>query len=130
MAANLRWRSEVMWDGRESAPGRSLNAALIQQASNAVTSHSAVPSSPAAALVQAVVNFELGQFAAQSSDNTAGALDAAGATGGPRNLAKQNFTPGANEPFTANGGGGPPPAAVFNLYSAPGKASPGQTPLA
>lgn len=118
MAAKLRWQSEVMWDGRESAPGRSLNAALIQQASNAVTSHSAVPSSPAVALLQAVVNFELGQFAAQSSNNTADALAAAGATGGPRNLAKQNFTPGANEPFTANGGGGPPPAAVFNLYSA------------
>lgn len=117
MAANLHLLSEVMWDGRESAPGRSVRGALLLQASHAIVGHAAATGVPAAATLNALVNFETGQFSAQQSDTLAGSLSTAGATGGPTALAAVRFVAGGNPPFRADGSGGVPPQPVFSLFA-------------
>jgi hypothetical protein len=62
---------------------------------------------------EAGANFLLGLFFAQSRDNWAGPLDAAGAKGGPANLAAQPFALGANDLQSATF-----TRKVFDLYDA------------
>jgi hypothetical protein len=64
-------------------------------------------------------SFEIAQFGAQTNDTAAGALNAAGALGGPLNLSRQPFSLGVNDPFGATASSpGFPPAPVFTLYAA------------
>ena len=96
--ANLAFISGVMWDGRESAAGRAIREDLIQQARAAVVSHAqGVP--PAEAQLAAIVDFELGLFAAQALDRVAGSLSVQDARGGVRPLAVQPFCIGINDPL-------------------------------
>ncbi len=119
MSANLAFLSTVMWDGRATFDGQSINSDLVSQANTAVLGHSAATKAATATQLQNIVAFELGQFTAQISDAKAGALDAAGATGGTTALARQAFSAGANDPFGATGtGNGVPPQPVFTLYTA------------
>jgi hypothetical protein len=107
-ATNLSFLTTVMWDGRESAKGQSLTADLTQQATDATTGH-AQGTAPSAEQLQRIVAFETALFTAQSFDFSAGSLTAARATGGPKNLASQNFYVGINDVL-----GGDPTGAVFN----------------
>jgi hypothetical protein len=108
-----------MWDGRESLTGSSIPADLIHQAGDAVTTHEGTSSVPAASVLQSMESFEIAQFGAQTSDTAAGALNAAGALGGPLNLSRQPFSLGVNDPFGASASSqGFPPAPVFTLYTA------------
>jgi cytochrome c peroxidase len=117
--ANLTLLSTVMWDGRESLAGSSIPADLIHQAGDAVTTHEGTSSVPSASVSQAMEIFESAQFAAQTNDTAAGALNAAGAFGGTLNLSRQPFSPGTNDPFGAAASNpGIPPARVFTLYTA------------
>jgi cytochrome c peroxidase len=68
-----------MWDGRETS--------LSQQAIDATLIHAQAANPPSAAQIAAIVAFETAHFTAQSVDNTAQALNDAGATGGPVALA-------------------------------------------
>lgn len=96
--ANIAFISGVMWDGRESAAGRAIREDLIQQARAAVVSHAqGVP--PAEAQLDAIVDFELGLFAAQALDRVAGSLSVQDARGGVRPLAAQPFCIGINDPL-------------------------------
>ena len=96
--ANVAFISGVMWDGRESAAGRAIREDLIQQARSAVVSHAqGVP--PAKAQLDAIVDFELGLFAAQALDRAAGSLSVQDARGGVRSLAAQPFCIGINDPL-------------------------------
>jgi hypothetical protein len=64
-------------------------------------------------------SFEIAQFGAQTTDAAAGALNAAGALGGPLFLSQQSFSLGVNDPFGASTAtAGEPPAPVFTLYTA------------
>ena len=72
-AANVKFLSAVMWDGRESKPGQAIRDDLIGQVVTAVTGH-AQGAPPAPAQVHAIVDFELGLFAAQAVDRAAGSL--------------------------------------------------------
>lgn len=114
---NLQFLSGVMFDGRETiAP---LNNAqtfmtnlitdLSHQAIDATNTHAQAANPPTPDQVSAMVNFELGLFTAQHSDNLAGNLDAQGALGGPVNLSGQGFYPGINDSL-----GGDPNGAAFN----------------
>jgi cytochrome c peroxidase len=107
-AANMRFAASIMWDGRETAPDRTLQDALAFQAANAAMLHGQMSAPPTPAQIQQIVQFEVGLFTAQSADLAAGRLDAQGARGGPRNLARQRFYPGINDPF-----GGDPTGAHF-----------------
>jgi cytochrome c peroxidase len=117
--ANLTFLSTVMWDGRESLTNASIPADLVHQAGTAVSTHEAAATLPAVSVLQAIETFEVAQFAAQTTDASAGALNAAGATGGPLVLSTQAVAPGANDPFTPGAATpGVPPKAVFTLYTA------------
>jgi hypothetical protein len=66
----------------------------------------------------AVRDFQLGLFFAQSVDNEAGRLDAAGAKGGPENIVDQEFYIGINDMSGADPMGRPFSRKVFNLFDA------------
>ena len=95
-SANLRFLSAVMWDGRASMPGQAIRDGLIHQVVDAVTGHAqGLP--PAAVQVQAIVDFELGLFATQVADTSAGSLTVGAAQSGPGRLARELFCLGIND---------------------------------
>jgi cytochrome c peroxidase len=95
---NLSFLSALMWDGRESAPGRPIRDDLLAQARGAVTGHAqGVP--PSAAQLRAIVDFELGLFTAQERDRVAGHLGGDGARGGADALTREPFCIGINDPL-------------------------------
>ena len=122
---NLGFLSTVMWDGRETVKGQAMRANLITQASDATTGH-AQGGAPSLAQLNAIVDFELGLFSAQRSDDAAGSLMARGADGGPATLLTQPFCIGINDPLNilpvmpgacaASSGGLNP--TVFTLFGA------------
>ena len=72
-STNLSFLSTVMWDGRETVSGQAIRADLVTQAIDATTGHAqGAPLSPAQA--EAIVEFELGLFTAQTHDRGAGSL--------------------------------------------------------
>ena len=95
---NLKFLSTVMWDGRETAPGASIRADLVRQALDAITGH-AQGTPPPSSQLQAIVDFELGLFTAQTHGRAAGGLRANGARGGPGTLTRQPFCIGINDPL-------------------------------
>jgi cytochrome c peroxidase len=118
-ATNLAFLSTVMWDGRESPDGRSIYEDLLQQAANAIVTHEQAAAVPPNAVLDDIESLEVEQFTAQSVDAHAGALNVAGAEGGPLSLAQQSFTVGANNPFGASATTpGVPPTTVFTIYAA------------
>jgi hypothetical protein len=115
-AANLRFLSTVMWDGRESSPQTGtqkitfatnpgdLLADLAHQAVDATAIHAQANSNPVltSEQQQAIVNFEMQLFVAQAVDSVAGSLKSDGAGGGPAPLAAQSFNIGINDPVGLN----------------------------
>lgn len=95
-SANLAFLSSVMWDARESRPGASVDSALLAQASDAVRGHAEAAQELSPASQRAIVDFESGLFAAQSSSSVAGSLLESGASGGPAALAATDFYLGIN----------------------------------
>jgi cytochrome c peroxidase len=105
-ATNLRFLSTVMFDGRESSPLTgtkkivydpvhpldNLLFDLAHQSVDATNGHAQGDGThPTPAEQQAIVDFEMGLFTAQSLGNLTGPLDARGATGGPLALTTQPF---------------------------------------
>jgi hypothetical protein len=95
-SANLAFLSSVMWDGRESPAGASIDSGLLAQASDAVRGHAEAAVQLSAASQRAIVDFERGLFAAQSTSTAAGSLLENGASGGALALAATTFYPGIN----------------------------------
>ena len=133
-AANLRFLSTVMWDGRESSPQTGtqkiafptnpadLLAELAHQAIDATMGHAQAVAPPSSQQVQDIVNFETQLRTAQAIDSLAGSLNAEGANGGPVSLASQPFFVGINDSFPPsfqfNPSGEPFSPAIFDLFSA------------
>jgi cytochrome c peroxidase len=123
-STNLGFLSTVMWDGRETVGGQAIHADLVTQANDATTGH-AQGAPLSAAQAEAIVEFELGLFTAQTHDRGAGSLRAHGALGGPRELAGQPFCIGINDPLNmlpVMPGACPAPSGrlnptVFTLFS-------------
>jgi hypothetical protein len=97
-ATNLDKLSAVMWDGRETAPGKSIPDDLMSQAFGATTGH-ALGAPPAAGDLEAIVAFEMSLFTAQTNVQGAGSLTAHGARGGPLTIAGEPFCIGMNDPL-------------------------------
>jgi hypothetical protein len=118
--ASLPFLSSVMWDTRETLLALTtattldscLGTDLTQQMDDAVSTHEQGTATPTTAEISAALTFEQGLFAAQTTDNAAGSLSVNGATGGPTNVAAQNYYPGINDTF-----GGDPTGAKFNPAS-------------
>jgi cytochrome c peroxidase len=111
-STNLRFLSTVMWDGRESAPGASLQANLIRQALDATQGHAQLAGELTQEQLNDMVDFEMGLTTAQATDQNAGKLDTEGARGGPMRLHQQDFFVGINDPL-----GGNPTGAAYNPAS-------------
>lgn len=88
-ATNLRFESEIMWDGREPS--------LESQATGAALGHEQAPGPPSSQTLDALVRFERGLWTAQVSDSQAGSLRDLGAGGGPIDLSRQDFYRGIND---------------------------------
>jgi hypothetical protein len=108
-AANLRFLSDVMWDGRESvldpsaaAPAIALDlrTSLSNQANGATVGHAQALSSLTPAQRQRIVDFELALTTAQAADQSAGLLNEDGGEGGPLRLFHEPFFLGINDPTT------------------------------
>ena len=94
---NLRFLSTVMWDGRETFLDAaatdclfgtttcfaSTRASLLNQANNATVGHAQASVPLTDTERSAIVDFELGLFTAQQTDNAAGRLTVQGGNGGP-----------------------------------------------
>jgi hypothetical protein len=111
-AANLRFLTTVMWDGRESKFGETLDDHLMHQALDATLGHAEAATTPAQTALRGIVDFEEALYAAQSTDADAGVLTAKQANGGPLALSTQAFHLGINDPF-----GGDPAKVPFTSQS-------------
>jgi len=102
-SANLAFLTTVMWDGRESHPGNTLEQNLTQQAIDATLGHAQGSAAPSAQQLRDIVRLEMANFTAQGQDNAAQNLGAQGATGGPVPLSRQKFFVGINDPLGGPG---------------------------
>jgi cytochrome c peroxidase len=109
-STNLPFLTAIMWDGREpSLSNQSVDATLIHARAD--------PTKPPTAAQQAeIVAFETGLFTAQTFDNNADVLHAAGATGGPTALSLQKFFTGINDPINPPNPPGFFDPNIFDLY--------------
>ena len=122
---SLRFLSAIMFDGRETvAPLNDENtfqANLVQdlkhQALDAVLIHAQAAHPPTDDQLSAIVNFELGLFTAQVSDDQAGALYHHYGQGGPLHLSSQPYYPGVNDSLGKDPHGKQFDPHVFNLYT-------------
>jgi hypothetical protein len=117
-AQNLRFESDIMWDGRETVPCSPVSLALSNQANDATTGHAAASAPLPVSVRTAIVDFEKTLFAAQATDFLAGPLDADGALGGPVNLATLPFYVGMNDSAGGNPDAGAFTQNVFTLFDA------------
>lgn len=116
-ACNLPFLTTVMWDGRESFAGNSLEANLKHQAIDATLGHAQAAHAPSDDHVAEIVKFEMAIFTAQSADTKAGNLNAQGADGGPQKLSQEKFYTGINDPLGANPSGAGFNQAAFTLFN-------------
>jgi cytochrome c peroxidase len=116
-AVNLPFLTTVMWDGRESLPGKTLTEDLADQATGAIGGHAQGTSVPSGKTIQQIVDFEFKNFTAQGSDNSAGYLGAQNASGGPTPLSAQKFYAGINDALGADPTGAPFNPVAFTMYS-------------
>src|SRR5262249_9071614 len=116
-STNLKFLSTVMWDGRETFPGKTIDFDLLDQANGATQGHAQAAQAISPATARAIVDFEMGLFTAQSFDDNAKNLTARNALGGARALSGVDFYIGINDlfgdpvthlPFNPN---------VFEMYS-------------
>jgi hypothetical protein len=105
-STNLRFLTTVMWDGRESRFGETLDDHLLHQASDATLGHAQASPSPAPEQLRGIVDFEMGLVSAQGRDNDATNLDAKNGNGGPAFLSTVPFHVGINDVL----GGDPSPS--------------------
>ncbi len=125
-ATSLTFLSNIMWDTRETISplnatasfSANLNSDLSAQAAEAVATHEQGSAAPTAAQLAQLVAFEEGLYTAQATDNQAGSLSTAGATGDAASLAAQNYYPGINDAFGGDPKGTPFNPAVFTVFQA------------
>ena len=115
-SANLAFVTTLMWDGRETLPGQTLEEGLAHQSVSATLGHAEALSAPTVAQQAAIVAFQRALFVAQAEDHSAGRLNAGNADGGPESLAFQPFYPGINDPVGLNPTGTPFSPIVFTLF--------------
>jgi cytochrome c peroxidase len=116
-SANLRFLSAVMWDGRESQGGATLEENLIRQALDATQGHAQLVGNLTQRQLNEIVDFEMGLTSAQCHDSNAGALDVLGARGGPLRLFQEDFFIGINDPLGENPTGAPFNPAAMTLFN-------------
>jgi len=117
---NLSFLNVVMWDGRQTADGKSIFEDLQAQALDAIQTHAQAMTGQTISpeTLRSIARFETTLYTAQTSDLSAGRLDQMGAQGGPRLLLTQPYYPGINDPLGLNPTQAPFDPRVFQMYSA------------
>ena len=113
---NMPFLATVMWDGRETLSATDMVSNFRRQAASATLSHAQATGTTVADM-NAIVNFEISLFTAQTMDNTAGPLDRVGARGGPKHLANEPFFIGINDTLDPNFN--PNAMTLFNSWAPP-----------
>jgi cytochrome c peroxidase len=109
-ATNLRFLSEIMWDGREPS--------LQTQALTAHATHAAGTEPLGDAVLAQIMKMQTRTFTAQQKDAAAGGLKADGANGGPAELSHEEFYVGINDPVPGlNPTGAPFDPQAFTLFT-------------
>src|SRR5689334_8269849 len=122
---NLHFLSAVMFDGRETVQPLTSSATflanlrtdLAHQTMDATLGHAQASVAPTPAQVSAIVDFELALFSAQRLADSAGVLNAQGATGGPTTLTNTDYYPGINDPLGGNPTGAAFQPASFTIFA-------------
>jgi cytochrome c peroxidase len=129
---NLGFLATVMWDGRETIAGNTIDADLLDQANTATLIHAQAITPLTAAQARAIVDFETALYTGQYRDNIAQELATQGANGGaaaPSDfLATQPFYLGINDPLGDPRTGAAFDPVVFRLYDAWASTLPGTGP--
>jgi hypothetical protein len=115
LSANTRFIAAVMWDGREATispvpanagagdgvqafeGGAPVRTNMLTQANDATRGHAEGSFDLSDAQRASIVDFQMNLVVAQENDSVAGALNAAGATGGPQALRTQQTFFGIND---------------------------------
>ena len=117
-STNVRFLSTVMFDGRETFPGKSVSFDLMEQANSATLGHAQATAPLTSDQEEQIVAFESSLYTAQVYDVAAGELNAQGATGGPKALSQQPFFIGVNDRLGQNPTGAPFNPVVFTDFAA------------
>jgi hypothetical protein len=109
-ATNLRFLSQIMWDGRE--------ADLRSQAQTAHFTHAEGTRRLPDYVLDRIMRLQTATVTAQQKDDKAGGLRTDGANGGPAGIASQGFHPGINDPVPGlNPTGEPFDPNAFSLFT-------------
>ncbi len=117
-STNAAFLSTVMFDGRETFPGKTVRFDLLNQANSATVGHAQASVPLSTEQREQIVDFETGLFTAQVYDFAAGHLRAEGGLGGPKVLSGQEFYIGINDPLGQNPNGIPFSPIVFTNFAA------------
>ena len=98
-STNLRFLTTVMWDGRESTPGNTLEQNLMHQANDATLGHAQGAVDLTDDEKKQIVDFEMNLTTAQVARSSIGLLNVQGANGGSDKLSAQPFFVGTNDPL-------------------------------
>jgi hypothetical protein len=96
-STNLKFLSTVMWDGRETFAGKTIEFDLLDQANGATLGHAQAAQALSPDVAQAIVDFEMALFTAQSFDDDAKRLTARQGLGGARRSTRCAISPPAHE---------------------------------
>ena len=136
LSGNTRFIAAVMWDGREAtvnpvpanpAQGDGVQASeigapvrtnMLTQANDATMGHAQGASALSDAQRAAIVDFQMNLVVAQETDSVAGALNLAGANGGPQALRTQQTFFGINDSHGGNPFGTAFDRNAMNLFNA------------
>lgn len=117
---NVRFLPTVMWDGRESPQGNTLDVNLLHQANTATVTHAERAAPITAAQARGMVDFMMGLTTAQHKDVDAKDLAASGSNGGALTpavmLSTQAAYVGINDLFGDTQTGRPFDPHVFTMY--------------
>ena len=114
-ATNLKFLSAVMWDGRETISGKTIQDDISNQANNATTGH-AQGNDLTSLQRKHIVDFETALFTSQVLDINAKALTVPSSAGDLTRLSEQIFYSGINDFLGDSKTALPHDAKIFNLY--------------
>ena len=115
-STNLAFLSTVMFDGRETFAGHTIDFDLMDQSNAATMGHAQAAIPLTTEQRQAIVDFETGLYTTQVYDKVAGDLTGRGAHGGPKALSGQDFFLGINDPLGHNPEGTPFSPIIFTVF--------------
>ena len=117
-STNLKFLATVMWDGRQTFRGESMDFDLLDQANAATRGHAQATGDLTPEQRREIVDFETTLFTASIDDQAAGELNQRGARGGPEFIESELFYIGINDVLGADPTGRPFDPHVFTIFDA------------